>query len=261
MVRARRILFLKLAVLCALTLSHVQTACAQSDVQALSILQRAAAAQMGATSIQDVQLTGSAVLHIGTDQRGSVTLQVDSSGRSKIVLDLDGGRRTEYSSGHGEAPECTWTDTDGKSHSVAVHNCFTQIAWFMPALSLASGVQLGHHRITYGGSKQLDKNTFEHLTLNRVITGQDPEMTAQLQRLSNLDLAFDSATMLPSSLTYFTHPESDLTRNIPVEIRFSDYRDVNGVKIPFHIEKLLSGNTLLEITVESATFNTGVPTK
>jgi hypothetical protein len=232
--------------------------------QAEGLLHKAASAQFGSNPINDVQLTGTAILHLGIDQRGPVTLQADASGRSKVTLNLDGGQRTEYSSGHGEDPACTWTGADGKSHDVALHNCWIDGAWFSPALSLFAGQQQGHQQISYSGAEHRDNNgaAVEHLTTKRIIHGQQPKkMTEQFQHLSNEDLYIDSATSLPTTLTYFIHPDNDVNRDIPIEIRFSDYRDVSGVKVPFRIEKLMNGSTLLEITLESASFNTGVPTK
>lgn len=50
----------------------------------------------------------------------------------------------------------------------------------------------------------------------------------------------------------------DMNTTIPNEIRFAQYKTVNGVQIPFHIQHMLNGLVVLDITVTSATLNTGL---
>ncbi|MCU1285655.1 MAG: hypothetical protein JWO13_2005 [Acidobacteriales bacterium] len=261
MARVRLTTALKFVALCSLTLNLIQTASAQSDVQAVAFLQRALSSQLGRATLQDIQLTGTAVLHLGIDQRGPVSLQADAAGHSKVVLDLDGGQRTEYSSGYGEEPACTWTGTDGKVHDVQIHNCMAGKAWFLPISSLSAAQLQGLQILTYSGPDKSNGASVEHLSSKKVVLKQKTAIANVIQELSNQDIYIDSVSFLPTSLKYFTHPDNDLKVNILVEINFSDYRDVGGVKVPFHIEKSLNGSTSLEITIESAVFNTGVPTK
>jgi hypothetical protein len=84
-------------------------------------------------------------------------------------------------------------------------------------------------------------------------------MTAQIQRLSLVDLYLDAASYLPLVLAFKTHADDDLNLDIPVEIQFADYRLVNGVKVPFHIQKFLQGTLLLDITLSGVAINTGLP--
>jgi len=45
---------------------------------------------------------------------------------------------------------------------------------------------------------------------------------------------------------------------IPVEVRFADYRSVNGIDVPFHIQRLQNGSLMMDIAVTGASFNTGL---
>jgi hypothetical protein len=69
----------------------------------------------------------------------------------------------------------------------------------------------------------------------------------------------DASTYLPVALTFNAHPDNDAGTNIPVEIDFSNYQQVNGVQIPFHVQKFLNGPLFLDVTVQSAVVNSGVP--
>jgi len=46
--------------------------------------------------------------------------------------------------------------------------------------------------------------------------------------------------------------------DIPVEIRFSDYRPVSGAQIPFHVEKFLNNTLLLDLQFTNAQLNSGL---
>ena len=94
--------------------------------------------------------------------------------------------------------------------------------------------------------------------LSRIAPGQTARMTAEIQGLSVVDLYVDPNSMLPLALAFKTHPDDDFNLNIPVEIRFGDYRNVNGVLAPFRIQKLLQGTLTLDLAVTQATVNSGV---
>ncbi len=68
--------------------------------------------------------------------------------------------------------------------------------------------------------------------------------------LTQVDFFLDSTTLLPAAITFNIHPDNNALLDLPVEIRFSDYRVVSpsGVvaglqtgavsspQIPFHIQ-------------------------
>jgi hypothetical protein len=66
-------------------------------------------------------------------------------------------------------------------------------------------------------------------------------------------------TFLPASITFNAHPDNDSASNLLVEIDFSNYQSVNGFSVPMHIQKYLQGTLLIDLTVETAAFNTGIP--
>jgi hypothetical protein len=78
---------------------------------------------------------------------------------------------------------------------------------------------------------------------------------ADIEKLSEFTLLIDKKTGLPAKLQFSAHPEDDANVDIPVEVVYSDYREVDGVIVPFRIEKYMNGNLLLELTVNSAVVN------
>jgi hypothetical protein len=68
----------------------------------------------------------------------------------------------------------------------------------------------------------------------------------------------DSSSLLPVAMTFNTHADDDAFTNIALEIDFSMYQRVNGVQVPFHIQKLISGGLAVDITVQTVALNSGL---
>ena len=260
-----RHLFLLFSCVCLLGLqmgSAETPASPASNPAALALLTRTVSAITAGNRLDDVELKGTAEWHAGSENlRGPVTLQASSSGRSKLQLDFGPKSLTEFSSGDNDEPGCTLTEADNVAHEISVHNCWTLGAWFFPALSMMPAQQRGNVVVSYVGRETSNQVPVEHLRLQKVFLGRSSNVLTLLNHLNSADLYVDGSTMLPTTLKYFVHPENDARVDIPVEIRFSDYRDAGGIKVPFHIEKLINGASLLDLQVNSAVFNTGVLAK
>lgn len=226
-----------------------------SDPQALAVANKALWTLAPATALADITLQGTASRTAGSDyQSGTFTFQASGNGKSLELLNLDGGQLQEVRNG----PVGYWTDPEGQEHPTASHNCWTDAPWFYPAMSLQALANDPQVSIFYIGPEDRDGVALHHLRLFRTVPGQMPEMTAQIQRLSTVDLYLDAASYLPLILAFKTHADDDLNIDIPVEIQFADYRLISGVKVPFHIQKFLQGSLLLDITLVSATVNSGL---
>ena len=46
--------------------------------------------------------------------------------------------------------------------------------------------------------------------------------------------------------------------DVPVEVRYSDYRQVNGVSVPFHVQRYLNNGLVLDFVASQATINSGL---
>jgi predicted Zn-dependent peptidase len=68
-------------------------------------------------------------------------------------------------------------------------------------------------------------------------------------------LVLDPATGLPSEVFYDATTDKGL---VPVLQMYSDYRDVNGVKLPFKVAISLAGKKFQDLTVKSIQLNTGL---
>ncbi|PYU30180.1 MAG: hypothetical protein DMG28_19510 [Acidobacteria bacterium] len=68
----------------------------------------------------------------------------------------------------------------------------------------------------------------------------------------------DSASLLPVAITFNLHPDVDAGTDIAGEVRFSDYRLVSGIRVPFHVQEFLNGGLVLDILISNVTVNLGL---
>jgi hypothetical protein len=79
-----------------------------------------------------------------------------------------------------------------------------------------------------------------------------------MRRVSTMDFYLDFASLLPLAITFNPHPDNDSNVDIRTEVRFADYRAVNGVLVPFRIQRLVNDGLVLDLTVTNATINAGL---
>lgn len=98
----------------------------------------------------------------------------------------------------------------------------------------------------------------QHIRVSQVFA-PDAKNILDISRLSAVDFYLDPASSLPLAIAFQVHADDDMNTNIPMEIRFANYQAVNGVQVPFHIQRMLNGGVVLDVVVTSATVNSGLP--
>lgn len=243
------------------TSALAQTPATQSSSQALSLLQTSLAALTGGKSITDVTLTGTVHRIAGSDdETGSATLKALTTGETRIDLGLASGTYTEVRAFPNSGPTGSWVGPDGVIHAVSQHNLLTDPDWFFPALTVARMASAGY-AVTYVGHETIDSHAVEHIYATRQFqaVGAPPSWTPEpLQKLAGMDIFVDSASLLPISISFNVHPDNNALLDIPVMIRFSDYRAIGGVQIPFHIQKFFNNSLDLDIQLQSSSVNSGL---
>lgn len=220
-----------------------------TDATASTRLGSAYAAFAGSQLLRDVRIEGT---YAQDDSSGTFVYEATADGRSK--LQLSGSIvRTEITSGYSENFQCTWAGADGVVHKAAIHNCAAPGSWMLPLL----GINPANINVVAKASTATVPTTDDAVAAVRNQTSDDANTNGTIQSLSKADLVLNKTTYLPDSLRYNLHPDKDYGVNIPVEVNYSDYRDVNGVKVPFTISKSEATMPKWIFTVASAQFNTG----
>jgi hypothetical protein len=226
--------------------------------QAVALATQALAALSARTPVSDITLTGTATRTAGSEtETGSITLKALGNPNSRFDFVLTSGTSSEIRNASGGAPQGSWITPDGVSHAMADHNTFTDAAWFVPELTVLSQLSNPNLIVSYVDQETRAGVAVQHLHF--AIQSASAEPTGLFQSLSAEDVYLDASTFLPVALIYNTHPDDDAGINISVEIDYSNYQPVNGVQIPFHVQKLLNGSLFLDVAIQSAVLNSGIP--
>jgi hypothetical protein len=253
----RLILSISLFFLVSFCLSAQQTA--TSNPQASQLLQRSLSALAGNQTLTDVTLTGTARRIAGSDdESGTATLKALASGASRIDLSLPSGQRSEILNASLTPPAGSWSGPDGVSHAIAFHNLLTGPAWFFPAFAIAPGLSAPGCIATYIGHETRNGQGVEHVSVSQTSPFGASSKGLSFQHLSQVDFFLDSTTLLPAAIVFNVHPDDNALLDIPVEVRLSDYRSINGAQIPFHIQKFLNNSLILNFQAQTVTANSGL---
>jgi hypothetical protein len=227
-------------------------------VQAPALLQSAFGALSGANPVTDVTLTGTARRIAGSDdETGTATLQATATGSSKIALNFPSGPRTEVRAISSSGPAGNWSGPDGVAHSISYHNLLTDPGLF-PAFILDMFASSPSAVVTYVGTETHNGQAVQHISLSQTPPFPDPPGVS-FAHLTQVDFFLDNSTFLPAALTFNIHPDDNELFDIPIEVRFSDYRTVNSSQVPFHIQKFLNNGLVLDLQFQTATLNSNLP--
>ena len=177
---------------------------------------------------------------------------------SQLQLSLSSsGTRTETQSGQGTDLACTWSGEDGIVHAIDPGNCWRPVIWFLPPLSLQPSLLPSYLGALDLGSGTVGFTTtsYRHLQGELVLPDLLGSLTSDIMQRSTADLGLDPASLLPAVLAYSIRPDNDAPIPIAIEIHYSNYRAINGVQIPFTIQRYINGSLQLEIDVTTAQVN------
>lgn len=225
----------------------------QTVEQALS---KASAAFSQGKPVASVTLTATAEWIAGSDkENGNATLTANADGSSSLQLQLEKGSRTEAQTSFASGQTCSFSGQDAVMHSSAGHNCMSSVAWFIPGVSLFGGKQ-PTSLSTVLTAENSSSQPFLHLRQQQTPSGDLDTSTKQfLLHLSTVDLYLDPTSSVLSILDYKIHPDKNAGADIPVQILFTDYQVVDGIRIPFRIQRYINGVLNLDLTVTQVSAN------
>jgi hypothetical protein len=224
------------------------------------VLQKALAALSPTTRISDVTLSGTARRIAGSDdESGTVVLKAVAGTGTRLDLTLPSGPRTEIRNTSAATVAGSWSGPDGASHPISDHNLLTDPGW-APVFTIATLLSSPNAVINYVGPETRKGQAVSHIVASQqfpAVSG-DTATDALMRHLTKTDVYLDATTELPVAIALNIHPDNNANLDIPVEIRFSDYRPVSGAQIPFHIQQFINNSLVLDLQFDSATLNSGL---
>jgi hypothetical protein len=233
---------------------------AVSDPRALALIQQSFTAMTGQITVGDVTLQCTARRVAGSDdETGTATLKALTTGEMRLDFDFPSGRRSEVRTVSSDGNLMgNWSGRKGVSHLISNHNLMADSTWFFPAFSMSRLASSKGYIVSYIGQENRDGTAVTHVKVLPQLNVPRPRIVQVIQYHAQRHIYLDASTSLPVALDFNTHPENNLMIDIPVEIRFLDYRTVQGVQIPFHVQKYIHNNLVLDIQVQTATLNSGL---
>lgn len=223
-----------------------------SDALAISLAQKSVAALTGGAPISDVRLNTNVISVLGADnETGTGTFQAKGTGESRVDLNLSSGTRSDVRSVTNGIPSGSWQSNAATPAAYAEHNCWTDAAWFFPALSALTQTANPSFVFKYVGQEQHGGVNTQHIRVFQI-------GSAQIQSLSTMDFYLDSSSSLPLAVASDARADNDANIRIPNEIRFAQYRAISGIQVPFHFQRMFNGSVVLDATITSAVLNTGL---
>ena len=257
----------RIALLLALSLSASELAMSQTasvptkDSNAVALLAGSLNAMLGSATISDVTLSAQVTRTAGAGaDSGAVTLQAVSSGNASITYSFSNGQQRAEIINPSSPSRGAWSGADGAWHQMAVHNTWTPAPWFAPALVLELALNDPQAALDNLGTTTLNGITVAHIRLSRVLPPSSGSATtlANIQSLTAVDVYLDEVSNLPISLSFNLHPDSNAGADIPVVVQYSNWAKASGILLPFHVQRFLNGSPLEDISVSSATVNSGL---
>jgi hypothetical protein len=257
-----------------------QSAPVPRDPEGLRLIQRAETALVGERRVRDgilrgklesrIEMMGSAVVttaDVTLEFMGGTHSRIDlhpnsflaASGAEICTLNSSGEILSASVPAPGTDAPVTIARAQGHGNYT---NCWSVPTWFFPAMLLESAMENPRCAIVYRVSKD---SPHEVLRLYQVSAGNDLSLW---QNLTVHEVQLDHRTLSPVAIRFWRGvqqqsvplpPADPLSpANRPIEVRYSDYRKVDGVLVPFHLEWSQGKTLTVSINIDTIRLNTGL---
>jgi hypothetical protein len=235
------------------------------DSQALALLGQALSVAGGTTAIAaitDYAATGTGTWYQSPDRtfEGSVTINATSAGQLRFDAHLPTGVRT-YGVNRGHS---TWKTEDERltqapapQTRVASSDAFPYKAPMFaeglasPYLGIAAVLNDTQLEVVDKGSVQIDGRPAHEIQVRRLLPGRsDP--SDPLSEYNRISFFVDPATF------QVVMTQDAIPKHVVHQLRYSDYRPVKSVLIPFSIAEFMGGQQTWAIHLDQISFNTGL---
>jgi hypothetical protein len=123
---------------------------------------------------------------------------------------------------------------------------------------LASLLSSANENFVYVGEETRNGVLVIHIQVWQQLVNVTNDVASEVRHLSEVDLYLDASTIRPLSYVFNSHPDNDALIDLPTEIRYSNYQNINGVLIPLHVQKFVNNSLTVDLQFNDATFNTGI---
>jgi hypothetical protein len=224
------------------------TVLAQRDAQALTVLTQSLSA-MGVvnTTNQTTLAVGTATYPDGT----SKPVRMETIGNNRIRHDVGTNDFTFVSN--------AWAGyliIQGQKQPLRSWVTAYQRPEHIPGLSLMSDYQNANLQLRYVGLENINGSPAHHLRLSMLPTDNTPQDIADL--ISEFHVWIDQSSLLVVKTTHFDFSPEAIENRTPVDVFYSDYRQINGSTLPFHLTRWIANQVQMDIQFSTISLTAAV---
>jgi len=218
--------------------------------QAPPFLWRTIAVMTGGTRIKSAALTGTITLYGPTNNATSTfSVSADNSGQSKFNV---ANGLSESRSLSGGTPSGNVIGPGGVSYALSTQNPMTTSAWFLTTFSVASRLVARDYANSYVDRETQNGVLVRHVQVWEQANGSTPDVAAAVKSLTLEDIYLDEMSHLPVLVAFNLHLGSGSLSNVPVQVYFSNYHQVQNCPVAYHIQVYMNGSPFWDLQVSSA---------
>jgi hypothetical protein len=237
------------------------TSPAPQDPQAIIVLNQTLALSGGLSAfnaVTDYQAFGNVTYHWNPEEQGPVTIQGLGLGDIRTDASLPSGMQSESI----HDGQTSWKSTKGilwqypslhpvpSSDAMPYQPPLFPSCLVLPQMQIATALTNPWYSISYKGVSQIDGQSVHQVEVRLAL----PEQTQPDNMTEYL-----TVTLFIDTLTLQLIMTQDIMPNhIVHQTRYSDYRLVNGVLVPFSISEQLGSQKTRNIQLSQISFNTGL---
>jgi len=224
---------------------------ATKDPQAVSIATQAVNVAGGSPAIMaidDFTASGSVTYSSGLDSGvpHDVTIRGRGLGQLRIDTNFPSGKRSESTNG-----QTIVKSEDGSTVNLKSQAPLYPVRLALPALQLRAALISSGFSLQYVGMVQLDGNSAYEIQAQRILQGwADPN--TQVNRYLSFNYFIDVST------SRILMMQDSMGKGLVRQIRYSDFRVVNSLLIPFSISETIDGQPIRVIHLSQVGFNSGL---
>lgn len=220
------------------------------DAQALSVLQQSLTTMNSAAGVLlDSIAQGTITFNDGT----SASISIKSRGTDKLHHDISfPTTQLSYVINGGSG----YRVQDGVKEVLPLHVTAYQRVEYIPALSRIVECTNFNTNVVYVGLETLASGQAHHIKLTNVAS--NPKFATAEALNSEFHAFVDPNTSLVVKTTSFIFSPTAIENRFPVDSYYSDYRNINGVLVPFHMTRFVSGQKYSDLQLSIVQIDTGL---
>jgi hypothetical protein len=254
----RRLIFLVITVVLPVLLAAQNaTRTPKRDAPAIEILTRTVISAGGLhplSAVRDMTESGEITVYWGENVKGPVIIRTQGASRFRMEADLPQGKLTWIvKDGVGSKKESDKITPLSRENAINLGNLT------YPVGHLAAALADPGTEVTFVGIEKKKGRSVYRLRLKGKLGLVSNRLPASVVK----DVIVDALSFDILSIEDHPYPTCKIggtpTDTAPREIEYTDFRMVDGVKVPFSIDTKFHGQRTLSVSVNDVTFNTHVP--